>query len=303
MVKGVYKMNTVQYLKQHNLVKPPKWLIDNVSYETIMGSVAYGVSTDNSDMDIYGFCIPPKDDVFPHLRGEIMGFGRQVQRFEQYQENGIVDKSGCSGKGQTYDVTIYSIVKYFQLCMENNPNMIDSLYTPVYCIRHITKVGQMVRDNRDLFLHKGSWHKFRGYAYAQIHKMDSKNPRGNRVELVEKYGYDIKFAYHVVRLINEVEQILTSGTIDLQRDNEILKSIRRGEWKQEEIKDWFSNKEKSLEHLYVDSKLQHSPDESKIKQLLLDCLEEHYGDLSSVVIIKDKYVQAIADVKLIVDKL
>lgn len=38
-------------------------------YETIMGSVAYGVNTDTSDFDTVGFCIPNKDIVFPHLRG------------------------------------------------------------------------------------------------------------------------------------------------------------------------------------------------------------------------------------------
>lgn len=54
----------------------------NVHYETIMGSVAYGVSSDTSDMDVYGFAIPPKDDVFPHLRGEILCFGKQHKRFE-----------------------------------------------------------------------------------------------------------------------------------------------------------------------------------------------------------------------------
>jgi hypothetical protein len=32
----------------------------------------------------------------------------------------------------------------------------------------------MVRDARKMFLHKGSWHKFKGYAYSQISKMSVK---------------------------------------------------------------------------------------------------------------------------------
>ena len=138
--------------KVRDLIHPPKWLPDNVAYITDMGSVAYGVATELSDHDIYGFCIPPKEDVFPHLRGEIPGFGRQINRFEQWQEHHI------DYKDKEYDFTVYSIVKYFQLCMENNPNMIDSLFTSNDCVRHITQVGQLVRDNRKLFLHKGSWH-------------------------------------------------------------------------------------------------------------------------------------------------
>ena len=42
-----------------------RWLPGNVQYETIMGSVAYGVSSDTSDVDVYGWAIPPKDDLSP----------------------------------------------------------------------------------------------------------------------------------------------------------------------------------------------------------------------------------------------
>lgn len=164
-------VSRVQLLTKKNLAHPPKWLPDNIHYEVIMGSVAYGVSSDTSDMDVYGFCIPPKEDVFPHLRGEIQGFGRQKQRFEQYQEHHLMDKEDR----QEYDFTIYSIVKYFHLCMENNPNMVDSLFVPNRCVLFASPVAQMVRDNRKLFLHKGSYHKFRGYAYSMLHKMGNRN--------------------------------------------------------------------------------------------------------------------------------
>ena len=272
-------MNTVQYLKSKNLISPPKWLPDNIMYETVTGSIAYGMSSDSSDYDVYGWCIPPKEDVFPHLRGEIFGFGKQIQRFEQFQQHGMHDPTALNNKGRTYDITIYSIVKYFQLCMENNPNMIDTLYTPYECVLHSTQVGKLVRDNRDIFLHKGCFHRFTGYAHAQLHKMELKNPEGKRVELIEKYGFDVKYASHLVRLAYECEMILTEGTLDLRRHNEHLKRIRKGEVPKEEILRWFGEKELQLNALYASSKLQHKPDEQKIKSLLLSCLETHYGTL------------------------
>lgn len=296
-------MSTVQKLTERGLVKPPKFLPNNIHYETVMGSVAYGVSSDTSDMDLYGFCVPEKDMVFPHLRGEILGFGRQIQRFEQWQEHHVLDKDALGGKGRTYDLTIYSIVKYFQLCLENNPNMIDSLFTPQTCVLHCTQIGGMVRENRRLFLHKGAWHKFKGYAYSQVHKMNSKQePEGKRKDLVDEFGFDVKYAYHVVRLLDEVEQILTEGDIDLQRNREQLKSIRRGEWTQEAIVVYFERKEKELETLYMSSKLRHSPDEGKIKQLLMDCLEQHYGSLSDCVVDVDAVSQALRDIQAILDR-
>lgn len=66
----------VDRLTRKQLITPPSWLVSNVLYETIMGSVAFGVSTDTSDFDTVDFCVPPKDMIFPHLAGHIVGFGR-----------------------------------------------------------------------------------------------------------------------------------------------------------------------------------------------------------------------------------
>jgi uncharacterized protein len=69
----------LQKLYKEKLITPPKWLPDNTCYMVVMGSHAYGVNSSDSDFDIYGVCIPPKDLVFPHTAGEIPGFGRQIQ--------------------------------------------------------------------------------------------------------------------------------------------------------------------------------------------------------------------------------
>src|SRR5260370_17776718 len=66
-------MSVSDKLTRGGIAPPPAFLPDNVHYETIMGSVAYGVSADTSDLDVYGFCIPPKVELFPHLRGKIVG--------------------------------------------------------------------------------------------------------------------------------------------------------------------------------------------------------------------------------------
>lgn len=295
-------MNTVQKLLEKKLISPPKWLADNVMYETITGSIAYATSEDYSDFDVYGWCIPPKEDIFPHLRGEIPGFGRQVQKFEQFMQHGVEDTKALGGDGRNYDITIFSIVKYFQLCMDNNPNMVDTLYTPYECILHATNASKLVRDNRDIFLHKGSYHKFMGYAFSQLHKMNNKNPTGKRKDLIDTYGLDTKYAMHLVRLAYECQMILEEGTLDLRRHKEHLKSIRRGEVKKEDILKWFGEMEGTLLKLYSNSKLRHSPDEQAIKSLLLSCLEEHYGNISDCIQTQTKEKQAIDEINKILEK-
>lgn len=286
-------------LSKRGIIRIPDFITPNTQYLTMMGSVAYGVSSESSDIDVYGFCVPEKEVIFPHLAGEIEGFGRQKQRFDQWQQHHCKDEQAK----KEYDFSIYNIVKYFQLCMENNPNMIDSLFVPQFAILHCTEVGNMVRENRKLFLHKGCWFKFKGYAYSQLHKIKTKNPIGKRKEYIIKDGIDWKFSYHLVRLLNECEQILTEGDLDLIRNREQLKSIRRGEWSLSDVETYFNDKEKQLEKLYNESKLQHSPDEKVIKKLLLNCLEHHYGSLNKCVVQLDKYEVAINEIKNIIKSL
>jgi predicted nucleotidyltransferase len=295
-------MSTLQLLTKRGLLRPPRWLPANVQYETIMGSVAYGVSSDTSDMDVYGWAIPPKEDVFPHLAGEVAGFGKPRPQFEQYQEHHVRDPDALAGRGRTYDLTVFGIVKFFRLAMENNPNVLDSLFTPVTCVLHCTRVGTLVRENRRRFLHRGAWPKFKGYAYAQLHKLSIKQPTGKRAELVDRHGYDTKFAYHVVRLLGEVEQLLVEGDIDLQRDNDRLKSIRRGEWTEARLRQWAADKEADLERAYAASPLPPTPDEDGLKALLLNCLEEHYGSLAGCVVPPDRAVAALRAVQAELDK-
>ena len=290
--------SVIQKLDEKGLLKtPPSFLRTGVQLEVIMGSTAYGVSNDTSDMDVYGFCIPSRDYVFPHLRGEIEGFGKQGQRFGQFQQHHIKDHP------KEYDLCIYSIVKFFQLCMENNPNMVDALFVPRRCVLYSTSIGEMVRDNRRLFLSKACWPKFRGYAYSQLHKMKTKKPEGKRIATIEKYGYDVKFAYHVVRLLDEVEQILTTGDLDITRDRERLKAIRSGDWDMSRVEDHFAEKEKSLEAAHTNSELPYSADEAAIKDLLLNCLEHHYGSLDAVIQRDDAHLNALRQIDQITGSL
>jgi predicted nucleotidyltransferase len=297
--------SVVQYLTERNLITPPKYVSGSVQFEVLVGSEAYGVASGQSDRDVYGFCIPPRSLVFPHTAGEIHGFGRQVKRFQQYQQHHIYDQSGLSGRGCQWDLSIYNIVRYFQLCMENNPNMIDSLFVPDRCILYITRIGTMVRDQRQLFLHKGSWHKFKGYAYSQVKKMMNKKPDPNskRYEMVKKHGYDCKFAYHVIRLLNEVEQILTESDLSLDRNREQLKAIRNGEWTSDQVKRYFNQKESDLESLYTSSTLRYEPDEDAIKGLLFACLEAYYGSLEGTIALPNAEKEVLREIDAALNKI
>lgn len=116
-------------------------------------------------------------------------------------------------------------------------------------------------------------------------KMKSLSKREIGIKL---HSYDVKFSYHLCRLVNEAEQILVEHDLDLERNSEQLKSIRRGEWTLENLEDWFEKKIKVLEGVYATSTLRNVPDEVFIKNLLVECLEIHYGNLSDAIVIEGK---------------
>lgn len=276
----------LQKLYEREVLNCPKFLLNNTCLLAITGSEAYGCSSGGSDIDIQGIAIPPLDDLFPHLRGEIQGFGTHLERFETFQQHHILDnKSG--GSGNEYDITIYSIVKFFQLCMEMNPNIIDVLFSPSRCVLHSTGIGNIIRDNRKIFLHKGCWTRFKNYSFSQMKKMKTQESENEkRKNDIATYGYSLKNGYNVVRLLNECEQILIEHDLDLERNREQLKSIRRGEWTLDRIETYHADKSKYLEEVYANSTLAVGPDENKIKDLLIRCIEEHYGRISADTLVK-----------------
>lgn len=326
----------------------PTWLKKACQYETMMGSTAYGCSSNSSDIDIYGFFIPPKRYLYPHTEGYLLGFD-EIPVFDQWQQHHVKDTAAKT----EYDFSLFNIVKYFKLCLDNNPNIVDSLFTPGDCILHITPVATLVREKRDLFLSKKAFHKFTGYLHSQIAKLqrspdglkellayeeerniprettredieqetqwrgsishlkhlddvklkeyaaayDKYTSMGKRTERVKHDFFDRKFSYQAVRLACEIEQVLEYHTIDMRRDREIYKAIRRGDWSLDQVKKWLAAKELTLNKLYETSKLRNKPATQQVKQLLLDCLETYYGSISEAELaIPNKYKNIVEEI-------
>ncbi|UTU07790.1 hypothetical protein CcrC1_gp105 [Caulobacter phage C1] len=289
----------IDRLQKDGLIAPPKWLPANTHYLTQMGSIAYAVHTPESDIDVVGFAIPAKTEVFPHLAGHIEGFGAPRNPFSSWAQHHVQPPGG-----QEYDFTVYSIIKFFQLCLENNPNMIDTLFTPRRCVLHASNIGNYVLENRRLFLHKGSCRKFRGYAFSQLAKIRSKTASQNpkRQASIDAHGYDVKFAYHVVRLALEAEQILTEHDLNLEANAPILRDIRAGNWSLDHLEKWFEVKEIALEELLGKSDLRATPDEDAIRTVLLNALEMHYGTISQAIARETNVERVLSEMRAVIDR-
>ncbi len=122
--------------------------------EVVHGSRAYGLAGPESDLDIRGVAIPP--------RNHFLGYAFV---FEQYEGEKNVDGEA--------DRVIYGIRKFFKLASDCNPNVLEFLYVPSRCIRRITPWGEKLIESRDLFLSKVAKFKFSGYAIAQLKRIQT----------------------------------------------------------------------------------------------------------------------------------
>lgn len=148
------------------------WLQTSPLYLVRSGSWAYGMATDNSDVDIKGFVVPPS-----HLGG--LGF----QDFEQLEFKGEVRSNSVGWperpaewpeKAQLpAEGVVYGVKKFLRLAAGANPNILEVLFArdSDALVRH--SVFDVLRDNRDLFLSQQVRSTYLGYARAQLKRVES----------------------------------------------------------------------------------------------------------------------------------
>ena len=257
----------LKQLQKAGLVNCEDFVVDNCIFLALTGSVAYGASTDMSDIDIYGLTVPPLPYIYPSQYGEIDGFGKKLPRWDEYQHHNIPFNDS------EYDLKIYSLIKFFQLCMQGNPNTIDMLFSPANCIMFITPVMQKVLMKKEIFLSKQCYDRFRGFAYNHLKSMPHiKKGR----EFFRQFGYDVKDASHVIRQLLGLIEILETDNYVLNRNAEEIIAIRAGKYTLEEMLVYGDKLLYQAEVAKEKSSLRDEPDYEAIKRLLIDSINLFY---------------------------
>lgn len=234
--------------------------VNNLILKTVTGSHLYGTERADSDFDYTGIFIPTKDYMLGLKRCD------QVDVSEKHKDVPI-------------DYTCYALHKYIKLAIENNPNILSVLYTPESRISFVNEYGKALLDNRNLFLSKKAYHTFRGYAHQQKTKMVIQKREGKRKEDVKKFGFDPKFAMHLIRLYYECLDIFVNNTIVYPSvHRRVLMDIREGT----KSLDWILGEAARLESLideaYVKSDLQHGANLVAIEKMQIDMLESFWEE-------------------------
>ncbi len=226
------------------------------------GSTVHGTYiSDNQlidDIDVMGVAIPP------------LQYYTGMEKFEQFER--LPEQED---KSDPWDIVIYEFHKFVRLLIKSNPNVMQLLWLPDKFYINVSDIGKELIANRDLFATKNAYHAFSGYAYGQLKRMtaDRTNWRmgAKRKLLVERYGYDVKNAAHLIRLLRMGIEFLNEGELYPERkDASQLIQIKRGEWSLEKVKATADKLFEKCEMAYINSKLPKAPDVDKIKQLVFE---------------------------------
>ena len=88
-------------------------------------------------------------------------------------------------KRDEWDIVAYEARKFIHLLAQGNPNVLCMLWLePIYYIKR-APAGQLLIDNRNLFVGKHVYRSFIGYAMAQMRRMVSGNNAARELRQVE----------------------------------------------------------------------------------------------------------------------
>jgi len=223
-----------------------------------VGSISHGTYVSSKDplsiddKDVMGLCVPPQR----YYLGLCTFGSRGTQEIKRNE----------------WDIVVYEAKKGIGLLKQGNPNVLAILWlAPNHYIRK-TSAGQLLLDNRHLFVGRHVYRPFIGYATAQLRKMTHYKFEGymgqKRKALVDKFGYDTKNAAHLIRLLRMGIEFLKDGELYvLRHDVQEILSIKRGEWGLEKVKAEAERLFIVAEEAYLQSSLPVSPDKEAISQL------------------------------------
>ena len=133
---------------EYNFLKTNEHLGKHVILLGLAGSYSYGTNIETSDIDVRGITLNQKSDLI------------ELTQFEQYVD-------------ENTDSVIYAFNKIVTLLLSCNPNTIELLGLNPEHYLYLNDIGQMLLDNRKLFLSKRAINSFGGYADAQLRRLQN----------------------------------------------------------------------------------------------------------------------------------
>ncbi|MCA9154507.1 MAG: nucleotidyltransferase domain-containing protein, partial [Planctomycetales bacterium] len=159
-------------------------LFDNVIYQCIIGSHAYGLADSKSDVDRRGCYLPPAE-----LHWSLYGVPEQLE---------------CHETQESY----WELQKFLVLALKANPNVLECLYTPL--VERTTPLADELLSMRSMFLSRLVYQTYNGYVMSQFKKMQADIRNQGQVKW--------KHVMHLIRLLISGIGVLRDGFVPVRVD-------------------------------------------------------------------------------------
>ena len=191
-----------------------------VIYRCIVGSTAYGLNREGSDVDRRGFYLPPAG-----LHWSLAGVPEQLES----------DHEEC----------YWEIEKFIRLALKANPNVLECLYSPL--VETCTPLAQELIEMRTIFLSQYIHRTYNSYVLSQFKKLEQDLRNHGEIRW--------KHVMHLIRLLLSGVEVLKEGFVPLRVDRyrDRLLAIRDGEVPWDDVEQW-----RLALHAELDSALAHT---------------------------------------------
>jgi uncharacterized protein len=217
-------------------VPNPAGLERFVIFRCIVGSTAYGLDHEGSDVDRRGFYLPPADLQW--------GLARVPEQLE-------------TGDQECY----WELEKFIRLGLKANPNVLECLYSPLVETR--TPLAAELIGIRHIFLSRHIHRTYNSYVLSQFKKLEQ--------DLRNQHGIRWKHVMHLIRLLLSGVAVLKHGFVPLRVDEhrERLLAIRRGEIPWEQVEEWRLSLHAELDRVLETTGLPEHPGYEQANDFLL----------------------------------
>ena len=208
-----------------------------IIYRCVVGSQAFGLSGDDSDVDRRGIYLPPAE-----LHWSLYGVPGQIENNDTQE-------------------AYWELQKFLVMALKANPNILECLHTPL--VEHATPLAQELLAARQRFLSRLIYQTYNGYVMSQFKKLEQ--------DLRARGEIKWKHAMHLMRLLLSGISALREGElrVRLDEDRDALLTIKRGERPWPDVNAWRLRLHKEFDEAFASTQLPERPDYAWSNEFLL----------------------------------
>ena len=231
----------------------------------IGGSELHGAKVKGTDdKDWYGLYIEPPNNII----------GLYPDEHFVWSTSGNDKRNGP----EDVDITLYGLRKWASMAGKGNPNALHFLFAPN--VLDGPEWEDLKSRVKNCVIAKSSAKQFKGFVDAQMGRLlgtRGVGKHGQRPELEQNFGYDVKAGMHAVRLLNECLELMRYGRITLPRpERELLIDIRTGKWSLDRLSTFVNKLFIEVKEAEEKSWLPDEPNKCALSGVVVDAYLRHW---------------------------